>query len=71
MERKFRRFSGLALAGLFSLGHAEAAIIDQGITTLDTDTGLTWLDVNQTSYWSTDRILSYLGNGGAFAGSSN
>ncbi|MET0052423.1 MAG: hypothetical protein ABW095_15285 [Candidatus Thiodiazotropha sp.] len=71
MGRTFSRFSGLVLAGLFTLGHAEAAIIDQGVTTLDTDTGLTWLDVDQTYRWSYDAVTSYLAGGGTFAGSSD
>lgn len=45
----------LALIG--TTGGANATLVDQGLTTLDTDTGLEWLDVTLTDNRSYDNIV--------------
>jgi hypothetical protein len=45
-----------------------AAIIDLGAITRDTDTGLDWLDVTQTSGLSYDQVTVQLGVGGDYEG---
>jgi hypothetical protein len=59
------------ISGLFSVTNVGAAIVDNGLFTSDTDTGLMWLDANQTLGWSYDGATSYLANGGTLAGYSD
>jgi hypothetical protein len=58
-------FAGAVLA---SIGVADAAILDFGIYTADTDTGLYWLDVTVTSGMSFDQVSPQLGPGGQLDG---
>lgn len=48
--------------------HANAALIDNGIYTTDTRTGLEWLDLTQTTSLSYNYVSSQLGVGGQFEG---
>ncbi|MET0052424.1 MAG: hypothetical protein ABW095_15290 [Candidatus Thiodiazotropha sp.] len=66
-----RKWVWTTLASLTLLGNAQAAIVDLGDYTTDTDTGLTWLDVNRTSDWSHNQVSQYLGDGNALAGYSD
>lgn len=48
---------------------AHAGIIDMGITTLDTESGLEWLDLTETTSMSVDLLRNeYLIDGGALSG---
>ncbi|MDP9044692.1 MAG: PEP-CTERM sorting domain-containing protein [Pseudomonadota bacterium] len=48
--------------------HAQAVLVDQGVDTFDTATGLQWLDLSQTSGMTFAQVSAQLGAGGAFAG---
>jgi len=58
--------ASLLLFGLFS--SANAALIDNGSYTSDTQTGLDWLDLTETQNKSYDYVSSQLGTGGLYAG---
>ena len=55
-------------AGILSSFSARADLIDQGLTTRDTASGLEWLDLSQTSGYSFNEVVSNFGAGGLFAG---
>lgn len=62
-------------AGLFSFSSAHAILIEadfnsdgDGLITRDTETGLEWLDLNQTVNYSYNAMLAELGTGGKFDG---
>lgn len=64
MLRQF--LTGCLFLGLTAT--VNAAIEDLGTITRDTDTGLEWLDVTQTTNLSYDYVSSQLGAGGAYEG---
>ncbi len=65
---KYRDVLVVSLFILSSFGTGQAALIDQGITTLDTDSGLRWLDLTGTANRSFTDISGQLGLGGEFEG---
>ncbi|HEY9068480.1 MAG TPA: PEP-CTERM sorting domain-containing protein [Burkholderiaceae bacterium] len=50
------------------LGAAQAQLIDHGLTTLDTQTGLEWLDLSASTGLSFAQVSAGFGVGGAFEG---
>lgn len=52
---------------LMLLSGAQAAIVDNGMTTLDTTTGLEWLDLTETVDYSFNGVDSELDAGGLFS----
>jgi hypothetical protein len=63
---KFRILS--ATLALAFMHQAEAALVDQGLTTLDTSTQLVWMDLTQTSGYTFNEVSSQFGVGGKFEG---
>ena len=57
-----------AVALLALAQQADAALVDEGINTFDTATGLEWLDLTQTSGKSFADVSGQFGAGGLFAG---
>lgn len=51
-----------------SFGSAQAALVALGDFTTDTDTGMDWLDLDQTLGMSFDQVNAELGTGGLFEG---
>jgi len=51
-----------------SFTNVHAALIDNGIFTTDTETGLDWLDLTETANLSYDYVSTQLGQGGIFQG---
>jgi hypothetical protein len=58
----------LLAAMLGPLGVAQAALIDQGNTTLDTASGLTWLDLTESTFKAPSTVIANFGIGGLYAG---
>ncbi len=58
----------IGLAGLIVSSTTQAALIDQGATTLDTGTGLVWLDITSTMNRSYNDVSSKFGLGQEFEG---
>lgn len=57
----------VAFTLLFSI-HTHAALIDQGLITQDTRTGIEWLDLTETAGLTFNYVSAQLGAGGAFEG---
>jgi len=62
-----KQIVGLAYLALVSLP-LNAAILDLGLITRDTDTRLDWLDVSQTNGMSVESVTSQMGMEGAYYG---
>lgn len=60
-------FAGIACL-MFAATPAQAGFVDNGTTTIDTNTGLEWLDVVESANWSYNDILGEFGVGGQFEG---
>lgn len=67
--------SALALVSGLLSAQAQAAFVStnwksngDGLATLDQSTGLEWLDISQTAYWSPGQVLNAISPGGALAG---
>jgi len=56
----------LPLVALPLIAHAN--LVDHGVDTFDTQSGLEWLDLNQTQGLSFDEVSAQLGAGGTYAG---
>ena len=66
---------GMKIVGAFLVGvgmlsclSARAELVDLGVTTRDTASGLEWLDLSQTTGYSFDELLGQFGTDGKFAG---
>lgn len=60
-------YMGIAAVGL-STSSAQAILIDNGVTTRDTDTNLDWLDLTQSINRSYNDVAGQFGVGGDYAG---
>jgi len=60
-------FMGIAAIG-FSMTSAQAILIDNGLTTLDTDQNLIWLDLTESTNRSYAHVAGQFGAGGDFEG---
>lgn len=63
-----RIFSVAGAAVFLSFSPAQAILIDNGSMTLDTGTGLEWLDLTESINRSFDNVSGQFGAGGDFAG---
>ena len=63
----FGKLASAATALVLSTS-VNAALIDNGIYTTDSRTGLNWLDLTESTNRSVNYVLSQLGNGGQFEG---
>ncbi|MDB5326424.1 MAG: hypothetical protein JWM57_1993 [Phycisphaerales bacterium] len=68
MSKQHQTFSVCILSILGMANAAQAALIDQGITTRDTTTGRVWLDVTQSKSRSYLDVTANFSNGGDFSG---
>lgn len=68
-----RRYKTLILSlAIYSCANSSyASIVDNGLYTTDTETGLDWLDATETTDMSYNDITSYLASGGMYANTSD
>lgn len=52
----------------FFAGQAHSALVDNGVVTTDTSSGLNWLDLSESLGLSYDYVSSQFGSGGDFVG---
>ena len=65
---KFGRRILFSLSLLALPAAANANLVDRGLVTYDTQSGLEWLDLNQTKGLSFDQVSAQFGSGGLYAG---
>ncbi|MDO9356787.1 MAG: PEP-CTERM sorting domain-containing protein [Solirubrobacteraceae bacterium] len=58
----------LLAVGFLASAAAQAGLVDKGATTLDTGSGLEWLDLSATSGYSFAEVSAQFGSGGLFEG---
>jgi len=65
---KFGRHTFFCLSLIALPAAANANLVDRGLVTYDTQSGLEWLDLSQTQGLSFDQVSAQLGAGGLYAG---
>lgn len=75
MRNLHKLFASIAIATVFMSAQAQAAFTTtnwksngDGFATLDQSTGLEWLDISRTAFWTPGQVLSAMNTGGSLAG---